>query len=90
MLDSLHTFRHSGHLSHMIPWAIYWCSFNNFLIIFPEVFGLFLSLSVKEFSFLIDRVSHILFPLTFIDASVSVLFDAETVCLAVNEIACVC
>lgn len=87
MLDSLHACRHPGHLSHVAPWAILGSCFNDFLIVFPEVLGLFLILSVKEFSFLVDGVSHILFPFTFVDAAVSVFFHAETVCLAVHEVA---
>ena len=87
VLDSLHASRHPGHLSHVAPWAVLGCCFNDFLIILPEVLGLFLILSVKEFSFLVDGVSHILFPFTFVDAAVSVFFDAKTVSLAVDEVA---
>jgi hypothetical protein len=74
----------------MTPWTVLWCCFDNFLIILPEVFSLFLSLSVKEFSFLINGVSHILFPLAFVDASISILLDAKTICLAVDEVASIC
>jgi len=90
MLDSLHACRHPGHLSHVAPWTVLGRCFNDFLIVFPEVLGLFLILSVKEFSFLVDSVSHILFPFTFVDAAVSVFFHAETVCLAVHKVASVC
>jgi len=68
------------------PWAVHWCCLHNFFVVLPEILSLLLGFSVKIFCFLINRVSHVLFPFTLIYTPVGKLFDTKAISLTVNEI----